>query len=66
VHAATAEAEPAEQVPAKPEVRVLELVNSTEGCWMVVEGDGRVELSDAEWRKELAHLFRKEAPARHA
>jgi hypothetical protein len=33
---------------------------------MVVEGDGRVELSDAEWRKELAHLFRKEAPARHA
>lgn len=65
VHAAAA-AEPAEVAPARPEVRVLELVNATDGCWMVVEGGTRIELSDGEWRKELAHLFRKEAPARHA
>lgn len=68
VHAAAAAAEdgPAEEAPAEPEARVLELANTTAGCWKVVDGEERVELSDAEWRQELAHLFRKEAPAPRA
>ena len=70
VHAAAeadaANAEQTEATPATLEVRVQELGNTTEGCWLVREGGERVELSDAEWRKELAHLFRKETPTPRA
>ncbi len=65
VHA-VAELTESEPAPAAPEASVLELANTTAGCWKVLENEERVELSDADWRRELAHLFRREAPAPRA
>ncbi len=54
-------AEPAEtgggDEEALPTIKVSELANTEEGCWKVMSDGERVELTDQEWRKELAHLL---------
>lgn len=42
--------------------QVAELANTGEGCWKVVAGGEKVELTPAEWRRELARLFSKSQP----
>ncbi len=46
--------------------RVLRLVHSAEGCWKELEDGQRVDLSETEWRSELARQFKHEQPAREA
>ncbi len=36
---------------------IVELANTREGCWKVLASGKRVQLSDAEWREELADLL---------
>ena len=38
---------------------VVELSNTAEGCWKILAGGERVEISAAEWRRELALQFSK-------
>ncbi|MBI4082266.1 MAG: hypothetical protein HY423_06600 [Candidatus Lambdaproteobacteria bacterium] len=44
-------------LPAGPPV--IELGHDRAGCWKVTEAGGRVALSEAEWRQELARLLAK-------
>ncbi|MEE8394499.1 MAG: hypothetical protein V3S29_00475 [bacterium] len=53
--------DPAPAPPAEP--LVLELANTEDGCWKVLEGGQKVEITAAEWRKELARLFAKSGAA---
>ena len=39
-----------------------ELVSTLDGCWMITRHGQRVELSDEEWRKELAHALARNRP----
>ena len=42
---------------------VIELANTSDGCWKVLADGKRVKLSDTEWRKELARLLAPAPPA---
>ena len=42
---------------------VIELANTSGGCWKVLADGRRVKLSDKEWRKELARLLAPAPPA---
>ena len=42
---------------------VIELANTSGGCWKVLAAGKRVTLSDIEWRKELARLLAPNSPA---
>ncbi len=55
------EAQPAEDPPV-PANSVTELVNTAGGCWKVLADGQRVELSDKDWRKELARLLAPGTP----
>ncbi len=43
--------------PQSGEEQVAELHNTKEGCWKVLEDGRRVNLSQSEWREELARIF---------
>lgn len=43
----------------EPSEKVSELANTAEGCWKLLSGGERVDLSDQEWRQELARLLSK-------
>ncbi len=44
-----------------PAITVRELVNTEDGCWKVMSDGERLELTDMEWRKELARLLARKA-----
>ncbi len=49
----------AKPVPAAPLNPVVELANTSKGCWKTVEDGTKSQLSDKEWRQELAHLLER-------
>ena len=51
----------ADDAPAERSI-AAELVNTLDGCWMVTRHGKRVELSEEEWRKELAHALARFRP----
>ena len=55
------ESPPAEDPPVSADA-VAELGNTAEGCWKVLADGQRVELSDKDWRKELARLLAPGTP----
>lgn len=51
-----------EQAGEEPE-RFIQLINNQDGCWKVLSDGERVDLSDQEWRAELARHFKRETRA---
>ena len=49
-------AEPAEEEKSAGDT-VTELANTQQGCWKVDVNGRRIELTDAQWREELARLL---------
>ncbi len=43
------------------DARLVKLVNNQEGYWKVLEDGRRIDLSEEEWRMELARHFKRES-----
>ncbi len=55
--------EEGEEEPTAPASdRVVELGNTHQGCWKLLADGRRIELNEAEWPVELAHLFSRNSP----
>ncbi|MCZ6532936.1 MAG: hypothetical protein O7A08_08230 [SAR324 cluster bacterium] len=52
-----------EQPESSTDGGVIELANTSGGCWKVLADGRHVKLSDKEWRKELARLLAPAPPA---
>lgn len=59
--AVTEAAPPAESEAMENGVRVVQLINSKDGCWKLLSDGERVALNDEEWRIELARQFKRES-----
>ncbi len=47
--------------PTAPDARLVKLVNNQEGYWKVLEDGRRIDLTEEEWRMELARHFKRES-----
>ena len=47
--------------PTAQDARLVKLVNNQEGYWKVLEDGRRIDLSEEEWRMELARHFKRES-----
>ena len=41
----------------RPDSGIAQLVNGSGGCWKILSGGERVDLTEEEWRQELSHLI---------
>ena len=47
--------------PTAQDTRLVKLVNNQEGYWKVLEDGRRIDLTEEEWRMELARVFKRES-----
>ncbi len=47
--------------PTAQDARLVKLVNNQEGYWKVLEDGRRIDLTEEEWRMELARHFKRES-----
>lgn len=47
--------------PTAQDARLVKLVNNQEGYWKVLEDGRRIDLTEEEWRMELARVFKRES-----
>ncbi len=50
------------EAPEEEGPRIVRLISNSEGCWKELEDGRRIDLSEEEWRTELARQFRKDTP----